>query len=169
MAGYGWLSKLVTVAILAGFSSVILVMLLGQSRVFYAMSQDGLVPKVFSDVHPRYKTPWKSQHHLFRPDRAVRRIHTGRCRGRDDEHRDALRVHAGVRGRLDHARPPAGHPARLRRSGASCRRRARHHHLRCDDLRPRLDELDAAGRMAGHRSCPVLRLRDRSTVSLENA
>jgi APA family basic amino acid/polyamine antiporter len=35
-------------------------MLLGQSRVFYAMSQDGLVSKVFSEVHPRYKTPWKS-------------------------------------------------------------------------------------------------------------
>ena len=60
MHGYEWLSKLVTVAILAGFSSVILVMLLGQSRVFYSMSRDGLVPKVFSDVHPRFGTPWKS-------------------------------------------------------------------------------------------------------------
>jgi APA family basic amino acid/polyamine antiporter len=60
MPGYGWLAKLVTVAILAGFSSVILVMLMGQSRVFYSMSRDGLVPRVFSDVHPRYHTPWKS-------------------------------------------------------------------------------------------------------------
>jgi APA family basic amino acid/polyamine antiporter len=60
MHGYEWLSKLVTVAILAGFSSVILVMLLGQSRVFYSMSRDGLVPKVFSDVHRRFKTPYKS-------------------------------------------------------------------------------------------------------------
>jgi APA family basic amino acid/polyamine antiporter len=60
MPGYEWLATLVTVAILAGFSSVILVMLLGQSRVFYAMSHDGLVPPVFSEVHPRYKTPWKS-------------------------------------------------------------------------------------------------------------
>src|SRR5881396_1860575 len=60
MTGYEWLSKLVTVAILAGFSSVILVMLLGQSRVFYSMSHDGLVPKIFSDIHPRYRTPWKS-------------------------------------------------------------------------------------------------------------
>ena len=65
MTGFEWLSKLVTVAILAGFSSVILVMLLGQSRVFYAMSHDGLVPKVFSDVHPRYKTPWKSNMLFF--------------------------------------------------------------------------------------------------------
>ncbi len=60
MAGYGWLAKFVTVAILAGFSSVILVMLLGQSRVFYSMSKAGLVPKIFSAVHPRFRTPWKS-------------------------------------------------------------------------------------------------------------
>jgi APA family basic amino acid/polyamine antiporter len=60
MPGYEWLAKLVLVAILAGFSSVILVMLLGQSRVFYSMSRDGLVPKVFSDVHPRFRTPYKS-------------------------------------------------------------------------------------------------------------
>lgn len=65
MPGYAWLAKFVTVAILAGFSSVILVMLLGQSRVFFSMSEDGLVPKVFSDVHPRYKTPWKSNMLFF--------------------------------------------------------------------------------------------------------
>jgi APA family basic amino acid/polyamine antiporter len=60
MKDYGWLSTLVTVAILAGFSSVILVMLMGQSRVFFSMSHDGLVPKVFSQLHAKYKTPWKS-------------------------------------------------------------------------------------------------------------
>jgi APA family basic amino acid/polyamine antiporter len=60
MAGYEWLSKSVTIAILAGFSSVILVLLLGQSRVFFSMSRDGLVPGVFSDVHPRFRTPYKS-------------------------------------------------------------------------------------------------------------
>lgn len=60
MQEYGWLSTLVTVAILAGFSSVILVMLMGQSRVFFSMSRDGLVPKIFSQLHPRFKTPWRS-------------------------------------------------------------------------------------------------------------
>ena len=60
MLEYSWLAKLVTVAILAGFSSVILVMLMGQSRVFYSMSMDGLVPKLFSDLHPKYRTPYKS-------------------------------------------------------------------------------------------------------------
>ncbi|MDB5137091.1 MAG: putative amino acid permease YhdG [Mucilaginibacter sp.] len=65
MAGYAWLSTLVTVAILAGFSSVILVMLLGQSRVFYTMSSDGLLPKIFSDLHPKFSTPYKSNIILF--------------------------------------------------------------------------------------------------------
>src|ERR1700726_536911 len=65
MTGYEWLSRSVTVEILAGFSSVILVMLLGQSRVFFSMSRDGLVPRVFSDVHPRFRTPYKSNMLFF--------------------------------------------------------------------------------------------------------
>lgn len=60
MPGFEWLGTLITVAILAGFSSVILVMLMGQSRVFYSMSKDGLVPKVFSELHPTFRTPFKS-------------------------------------------------------------------------------------------------------------
>jgi APA family basic amino acid/polyamine antiporter len=65
MPGYAWLSTAVTVAILAGFSSVILVMLMGQSRVFYTMSNDGLLPKPFSALHPKYRTPYKSNMILF--------------------------------------------------------------------------------------------------------
>ncbi len=65
MAGYGWLATLVTVAILFGFSSVILVMLLGQSRVFYSMATDGLLPRVFSELHPRFRTPYKCNAILF--------------------------------------------------------------------------------------------------------
>ncbi len=60
MTGYGWLADFVIVAILFGFSSVILVMLMGQSRVFYSMSKDGLVPKTFSNLHPKFKTPYHS-------------------------------------------------------------------------------------------------------------
>jgi len=60
MPGFKWLADFVTVAILAGFSSVILVMLLGQSRVFYAMGKDGLLPSFFSDLHSKFKTPYKA-------------------------------------------------------------------------------------------------------------
>lgn len=60
MPGYEWLAQLVTVALLAGFSSVILAMLMGQSRVFYAMGKDGLLPGYFSALHPKFKTPYKA-------------------------------------------------------------------------------------------------------------
>jgi len=60
MVKYSWLATAVTVAILAGFSSVILVMLMGQSRIFYSMSHDGLIPKAFGALHPKYKTPYKA-------------------------------------------------------------------------------------------------------------
>jgi len=65
MPGFDWLAKGVTVAILFGFSSVMLVMLLGQSRVFYTMSEDGLLPKLFCDIHPKFRTPYKSNIVLF--------------------------------------------------------------------------------------------------------
>ncbi|MBM3811040.1 MAG: amino acid permease [Acidimicrobiia bacterium] len=57
---YGWLKTAVKMAIIAGYTSVILVMLLGQSRVFFSMSRDGLLPGLFSKVHPKFQTPWLS-------------------------------------------------------------------------------------------------------------
>ena len=57
---YPWLNTSIIIAILLGYASVILVMLLGQSRVFYSMSKDGLLPKIFSAVHPKFRTPSKS-------------------------------------------------------------------------------------------------------------
>jgi APA family basic amino acid/polyamine antiporter len=57
---YVWLSPLLKFGVICGFTSVILVMLMGQSRVFYSMSRDGLVPAVFSQIHPRFRTPWRS-------------------------------------------------------------------------------------------------------------
>lgn len=57
---YPWLNKAIILAILGGYASVILVMLMGQSRVFFSMSKDGLIPKVFSEVHPKFRTPAKN-------------------------------------------------------------------------------------------------------------
>ena len=58
--GVVWGSLLVKIGALMGLSSTIVVMLLGQSRVFFSMSRDRLLPKVFSEVHPRFRTPWIS-------------------------------------------------------------------------------------------------------------
>jgi APA family basic amino acid/polyamine antiporter len=57
---YPWLNRAIVVAILFGYASVILVMLMGQSRVFFSMSKDGLIPKIFSAVNPKTQTPAKS-------------------------------------------------------------------------------------------------------------
>ncbi|MGI8992571.1 MAG: amino acid permease [Bryobacteraceae bacterium] len=56
---YAWLRVGVILGIICGFTSVILVMLLGQSRVFYSMSRDGLLPGTFSSIHPKFRTPWR--------------------------------------------------------------------------------------------------------------
>ncbi len=57
-AGLGWMSSLIKLGAIAGLSSVILVMLLGQSRILWTMADDGLMPKFVSKVHPKFRTPW---------------------------------------------------------------------------------------------------------------
>src|SRR6058998_3558852 len=57
-AGLGWMATLIKLGAIAGLSSVILVMLLGQSRVFYSMSRDGLLPQFVNKIHPRFQTPY---------------------------------------------------------------------------------------------------------------
>ncbi len=59
-SGLFWLRPIIKIAAIAGLSSVILVMMLGQPRIFYAMSKDGLLPAKFSKIHPRFKTPYYS-------------------------------------------------------------------------------------------------------------
>lgn len=58
--GLFWLRPIIKIAAIAGLSSVILVMLMGQPRIFFSMSKDGLLPPLFSKIHPRYKTPYVS-------------------------------------------------------------------------------------------------------------
>jgi len=55
-----WAAGIISVGAMGGITTVLLVMLYGQTRVFFAMSRDGLLPKVFSKVHPKYKTPFLS-------------------------------------------------------------------------------------------------------------
>ncbi len=148
MPGYEWLSKSVTVAILAGFSSVILVMLLGQSRVFYSMSRDGLVPKTFSDVHPKFRTPYKSNllfflftgvFGAFIPEDIVGEMTSiGTLFA-------FMLVCAGVW--ILRCLTPRSRTCVSGTGGAGCFH-ARHHRLRRHDLWSRLDELDAVACLA---------------------
>jgi amino acid transporter len=55
---WSWLAKCIKIGAIAGLSSVVLVLMFGQTRVFYSMSRDGLLPRVLAKVHPKFKTPW---------------------------------------------------------------------------------------------------------------
>ena len=59
--GLTWFSILIKVGALSGLTTVILVLLYGQSRIFLTMSQDGLLPRMFAHLHPRLNTPYRSQ------------------------------------------------------------------------------------------------------------
>ena len=60
-AGLGWISGLIKLGAIAGLTSVILVQLYGQSRIFFSMSNDGLLPPFIAKVHPKFRTPWITQ------------------------------------------------------------------------------------------------------------
>jgi len=55
---WGWFAKTIKVGAIIGLTSVILVLMYGQTRIFYTMARDGLLPKVFATVHPKFQTPW---------------------------------------------------------------------------------------------------------------
>ncbi|WP_018132332.1 amino acid permease [Effusibacillus pohliae] len=57
-AGQNWVAGFVSLGAILGITTVLLVMMYGQTRIFFAMSRDGLLPKVFSTVHPKYRTPY---------------------------------------------------------------------------------------------------------------
>ena len=59
LPGTQWLAPFVNIGAIVGLASVVLVLLLAQSRIFYAMSRDGMISPAFSEIHPKFRTPWK--------------------------------------------------------------------------------------------------------------
>ena len=105
--GVRWGSVLVKLGAIAGLGSVMLVMLLGQSRVFFSMSRDGLLPQWAGAVHPRFRTPWISSITVGIFVAIFASPDSDRHSRRTGQHRHAAGVCDRMRGRVDFARAPA--------------------------------------------------------------
>lgn len=55
---WAWFAKIIKVGAIVGLTSVVLVLMYGQTRIFYTMARDGLLPRIFSTIYPKFKTPW---------------------------------------------------------------------------------------------------------------
>ncbi|MGX1272960.1 APA family basic amino acid/polyamine antiporter [Streptomyces phaeoluteigriseus] len=106
--GHPWFAGFISFGAAVGLTTVCMILLLGQTRVFFAMSRDGLLPRFFSHVHPRFKTPHRPTILLGRPHRRPRRLHSPERARRAGEHRHALRL----RGRRDRRDRPPQEPPR---------------------------------------------------------
>ena len=105
-------SFLVKLGAIAGLGSVMLVMLLGQSRVFFSMSRDGLLPKWAGKVHPRFRTPYISSITVGIFVAIFAAAGADRHPGRAGEHRHAAGIRDRLCGRMDTSRaPPRAAPA----------------------------------------------------------
>ena len=157
--GQDWAAYLVSAGAVAGITSVLLVMLMSQPRIFFAMSRDGLLPRGVSKVHPKFGTPVHHDDHHLRGRGSGRRRHADSGRRRDDEHRDAVCVRRGLRRRADA-------PGEAPRSGASvsCAAGAgfpgaRHPVVLVPDAQPAGHHLGPLPRVAEHRLRHLLVLR----------
>ena len=93
----GWAVGVVALGSVVAQTAVLLVFQLGQPRILLAMARDGLLPPVFARVHPRFRTPHVATILTGALVAAVACVREHRRDGRPDQHRDALRVHLGVR------------------------------------------------------------------------
>ena len=163
--GSAGLRQLIKIGAIAGLTSVILVQLLGQSRVFYSMSNDGLLPPFVAKIHPRFRTP------------CITRSSTGiavaipagfltcgsRQAGLD---RDAARLRDRLR-RRPGAADPGAEPAAAVQDAAGLVRGADGRAVRAlPDVLSAVADLDAAAHLAGHRPGDLFRLRVRTHSKL---
>ena len=107
--GYDFLQTALIIAILAGYTSVMLVMLLGQSRVFYTMSRDGLLPKFFSRLHHEHRTPISNQHVLYGVCKHFCRLCACKRPGAYGKYWNLVRLCTGVFRCYDLKKKNAGH------------------------------------------------------------
>ena len=128
LIGQDWAAYLVSAGAVAGITSVLLVMLMSQPRIFFAMSRDGLLPQGVSKVHPRFGTPYITTIITCVIVAIVAGLTQIQVGGRDDQHRHAVRVRRRLRGGAGAAQTnvrtrtarSACRSGRCSRSSASC-------------------------------------------------
>ena len=134
--GQDWAAGLVSAGAVAGITSVLLVMLMSQPRIFFAMSRDRLLPPGVSKVHPTFGTPYITTIITCVIVALVAGLHADPGRRRDDEHRHAVRLRRGVRGGVHAARQAARRPAAVQGAVRSRVPGARHPLVRLPDAEP---------------------------------
>ena len=156
--GLAWLRPIVKIGAIAGLSSVILVMLLGQPRIFYTMAKDGLLPPIFSKVHPALPHAVRGEPAHRRRGDDLRRAAPDRAAGRAGVDRDAARVRHRVCRRAGAAvhRPRPAAPVPYAPGARSAG--ARHPGVLLSDVRAAGGHLGAAGHLDGARAGDLFRL-----------
>ncbi len=156
---FPWLQTLVTLGVIAGFTTVMLVLLYGQSRVFFSMANDGLLPKFFAVVHPTWRTPYRSNLFFMVFAALLGGLTPISTLGHMTSIGTLLAfiiVCAGVViMRRTHPNEPRGYRVPLVPLGAG----GRHPGLPRHDALPRRGDLAAPGRLARDRARDLLRLR----------
>ncbi len=127
--GATWGVCLIDLGAIAGLASVMLVMILGQTRVLYTMSHDGLLPKWVGSIHPRFRTPWLVTMAVGCPGRVSCRLLQHQFPRRTRQSRHAAGLHHRLSGRVGHAQKAAGCSPPLPHSLGSLRSHHGHDHL----------------------------------------
>ena len=159
-AGLTWMQYLVAAGAMTGITSVLLVMMLSQPRVMLALARDGLVPKgFFGDIHPKFRTPWKSTILTGLFVACDGRIHTAEHPGGNDQHRDAVRFRDCLRRRPGHAQDKSQCESSIPRALCPAGSDSGHPDLFAVDVLAAGGKLVSTDHLAAHRSRDLLFVR----------
>ncbi len=157
--GVEWIGNIIAVGATIGLTVVVLILMLGQTRVAFAMARDGLLPPVPRQGPPDLRHAVRHHRHHRRGRGAARGLRGLRDPGRPGQHRHPVRLHARLGRRAGAASDPPGPAARLPDPGGVRRRDAVGGALRLPDAQPHRRDVGAVPGLDGHRTGRLLRLR----------